>query len=270
MCRVSADAGEKMQENFGGYTKVFGHRSTTSWIHRSGDLELRGVWDDLLKLADRKGLVRGDYPAIALAMNRPLEMVISKMSILSAAHPESRSQVARGASIVQIELGVWMIVNYERYRNSRDQEQRREQMRQAKRRQRAREKARKNDDIDDGHQVGMSAPCHQNVIIGHQASSPDARQNVIKCHPESSHTDTDKSTPQTPQGGLRRNLFLDLDCEAQKKNAPADPDEEPSGWTDQLLKAAKLQFPEASLPEKFHTLPVDIQRSIISTAKKLP
>jgi hypothetical protein len=252
---------EDSAEYYGGFTKVFGHRSLTSWIHRSTDLELRGVWDDLLKLADRKGLVRGDYPAIAMAMNRPLDMVISKMSILSAAHPESRSQVARGASVVQIELGVWLIVNYERYRGARDVEKRRaykaQKMREYRAREREKESVDKVDSVDKAWtncgQRGQSVDTPSEVKCGQSVDQrgPIQIQN--------------KSTPQTPQrgAGFTKPLALVFPEEEKKE------DEEPSGWTDELRKAAKLQFPEAALPEKFRALPVDIQRSIAAMAKKI-
>ena len=255
---------------YGGFNKMFGQMTLDSWITKSGDSELRGVWEDLLKICDPKGFIRADYPAIAMRINRPMDIVISKMAVLGAPHRESRSQHCDGRSIVQIVPGTWKIVNYERYRaGGRDVEERKTYKARKMREYRARdrEKQQRGQSTERGQQRGQSVDSRGQSVDNEIEISQEKRgQGVDQRGPIQSQS---KSTPQTPQGGLRRNLFLGLDFDEEKKR-PADPDEEPTGWTEQLLKAANLAYPDADFPAKFAQMPVDIQREIEAVAKKLP
>jgi hypothetical protein len=103
----------------------------------------RWVFTDLCVLADRDGVVDMTAAAISRRTNAPVEVVEHALAELSKPDPQSRSGEEDGRRIVLIDSHRdwgWRIVNYEKYRNTRDDETRREQNRNAKRKQRQRER----------------------------------------------------------------------------------------------------------------------------------
>ena len=121
------------------YAKVFAQIFDSSIAE---NYEVRHVFEDLLKLADRDGVVDMTLEAVARRTNVPLEKVEFAIGELSKPDPESRSKEHEGRRLVPIDSGRtwgWLIVNYQHYRDLRDEEARRGFFRDAKRRQRERE-----------------------------------------------------------------------------------------------------------------------------------
>ena len=98
------------------------------------DYELRHFFEDMLKLADRTGAVDMTADAIARRINLPESKVLPLLEKLQLPDAESRTPDNEGRRIVLLDSHRnwgWMIVNYERYRNIRDEETRRRQNRDA-------------------------------------------------------------------------------------------------------------------------------------------
>jgi len=95
---------------------------------------------DLLVLADREGVVDMTLDAISRRTNVPEEVVSHAISVLMTPDPSSRSGDEEGRRLIPIDSRRnwgWQIVNYEHYRNLKDEEARRAYFRDKKREQRA-------------------------------------------------------------------------------------------------------------------------------------
>jgi len=106
----------------------------------SSDYIVRHTFMDLLVLADRDGVVDMTTDAIARRTNVPEEMIVHAIAKLAAPDAQSRSHEEDGCRLVPIDSHRswgWQIVNYEHYRNLRDEEARRAYFRDAKREQRS-------------------------------------------------------------------------------------------------------------------------------------
>ena len=105
----------------------------------ASDYVVRHVFMDLLVLADREGVVDMTLDAISRRTNVPEEMVAHAIAELMREDRKSRSHEEDGRRIVPIDSHRdwgWQIVNYEHYRNIRDEEARRTYFRDKKREQR--------------------------------------------------------------------------------------------------------------------------------------
>jgi hypothetical protein len=115
-----------------------------------GTLATRGPWQalvtfqQLLVLADPKGIVDMTPEAISRRTTIPLEIITAGIAALEQSDPESRSPGEDGRRIVRLSdhrSWGWRIVNYLNYRGIRDEEARREYMANYQRERRANEKA---------------------------------------------------------------------------------------------------------------------------------
>ena len=119
------------------FAKVFGQIFDSSVAE---DYLVRLVFEDFLVLADKLGVVDMTPQAVSRRTNVPLEIVQRGILVLSSPDSESRSQGEEGRRLVPIDSHRswgWQIVNYEHYRNLRDEEARRAYFRDAKREQRS-------------------------------------------------------------------------------------------------------------------------------------
>jgi len=119
------------------FAKVFGQIFDSSVAE---DYLVRLVFEDFLVLADKLGVVDMTPQAVSRRTNVPLEIVQRGILVLSSPDPESRSQGEEGRRLIPIDSHRswgWQIVNYEHYRNLRDEEARRAYFRDAKREQRS-------------------------------------------------------------------------------------------------------------------------------------
>lgn len=105
--------------------------------------QTRHVFEDMLKLCDRRGILDRTSEAIARRTNVPLDIV--KKAIVELEQPDSRSRNPEfeGRRIVRLDVHRdwgWRIVNYEYYRQIASADQKREQTLERVKRYREREK----------------------------------------------------------------------------------------------------------------------------------
>lgn len=101
--------------------------------------EVRHVFEDMLKLADREGAVDMTMEAIARRTNVPLDKIKAGIEELCRPDPQSRTREHEGRRLLPISSDRswgWVIVNYKKYREIQDEDARRAAFRDAKRRQR--------------------------------------------------------------------------------------------------------------------------------------
>lgn len=144
------------------YVKVFSQILESSI---AVDYQQRHIFEDLLKLADREGIIDMTPEAIGRRLNVPEELVTQNIHKLEQPDPLSRSDEAEGRRLLRIaehrEWG-WKVVNYVFYRDLIDSEALRAANRERKREQRARERAAKSPivsqsvrDNHDGHKKSL-------------------------------------------------------------------------------------------------------------------
>jgi hypothetical protein len=120
-----------MSESF---TKLFSSITLSSVWHED-DQTLR-VWITLLALADRHGYVGASVPGLATAARVPIPKVEEALAKFMAPDPYSRSKEHEGRRIAEADRG-WSLLNYQRFRDMRDEETRRAYERERKRQQRS-------------------------------------------------------------------------------------------------------------------------------------
>lgn len=102
------------------YVKLFGTiLSSSIWTE---DPFTRLVFITMLVMADREGIVRASPSGLARFANVPLNECLRAIQILESPDPESRTSAHDGRRIEKIEGG-WRVLNYEKYREIRTQEQ---------------------------------------------------------------------------------------------------------------------------------------------------
>lgn len=102
-----------------------------------GTLATKGPWQalvtfqQLIVLADKVGIVDMTAEAIARRTTIPIDIINIGISALEQADPESRSPDLDGRRIARLSpdrTWGWQIVNYEKYRRIRSEDERREYM----------------------------------------------------------------------------------------------------------------------------------------------
>jgi predicted nucleic acid-binding Zn-ribbon protein len=117
-----------------GFTKLFsGLVHSTVWRE---EMHVKVVWITMLALADRHGHVLASMPGLADASRVSLEQCEDALARLSAPDKHSRTKEHEGRRIEPVDGG-WSLFNYVKYRNLRDDENRRQQVREAVSRHRA-------------------------------------------------------------------------------------------------------------------------------------
>ena len=119
------------------YAKIFSQIFDSSIAE---NYEVRHVFEDLLKLADKEGCVDMTQEAIARRTNAPIEKIRMGIEELMKPDARSRSKEQDGRRLILIDSNRdwgWIIVNYAHYRALRDEESRRAYFRNAKRESRA-------------------------------------------------------------------------------------------------------------------------------------
>lgn len=163
------------------YAKIFSQILDSS-IAR--DPNLRRMFQDLLILADSDGVVDMTFFAISQRLVIPEDEIRLQIDKLCKPDPQSRSKNDDGRRLIKIdesrEWG-WLIVNYVKYANTRDEDSRKKQVREAV----ARHRAKKPPSI--------STSCNRDVInvITNDYSNHDV---ITVSHGKPIHT-TDVSVP---------------------------------------------------------------------------
>src|ERR1700722_15205066 len=104
------------------YAKIFAQIFDSSI---AADWQTRHVFEDLLKLSDRFGIVDITPRSIAGRTGVPLEIVQRALEVLAQPDPDSRTPDEDGRRITLLDPARnwgWRIVNYEKYRAIRDED----------------------------------------------------------------------------------------------------------------------------------------------------
>ena len=121
-----------------GFTKLFSTIvDSTVWRE---EMHVKVVWITMLAKANRNGDVLASVPGLADAARVSLDQCVEALARLSAPDTWSRTKEHEGRRIVEVDGG-WRLLNYPKYRELRDADERRIQTREAVRRYRAKEKA---------------------------------------------------------------------------------------------------------------------------------
>ena len=118
-----------------GFTKLFADIvHSTVWRE---DVHTKIVWITMLAMSDRHGQVMSSLPGLADSAKVTLNQCIHALSILSAPDQYSRTKEYEGRRISDIDGG-WLLLNYEKYRARKDDEEQRLRTMDRVRRHRAR------------------------------------------------------------------------------------------------------------------------------------
>lgn len=113
--------------------------NSTIWVQPHDVLR---VWIWFLSQCDARGVIRAAAPAISLACMVPVERMREILHLLESPDEDSRTPDHDGRRIERIEGG-WRILNYGKYRESREPDERREYQREWDRQHRPSGHARK-------------------------------------------------------------------------------------------------------------------------------
>ena len=110
------------------YGKIFDSIFDSSIMEE--DIEIRYVWMCMLAAADREGFVDATIPSLARKFNIPEEVMGKAIEAFLAPDPTSRTPDNEGRRIEPIRDSFgWRIINYEKYREMKRNDDRREYMR---------------------------------------------------------------------------------------------------------------------------------------------
>jgi hypothetical protein len=109
------------------FTKLFASiTESTIWLE---DNETRIVWITMLAMANKNGYVFASEPGLANRARVPLEATIKALEKFMAPDKYSRSPEHEGRRIEKVDGG-WRLLNYQKHRAIRDEEERREYQRE--------------------------------------------------------------------------------------------------------------------------------------------
>ena len=133
-----------------GFTKLFSTIiHSTIWRE---DMHVKVLWITMLAMADRNGRIWASLPGLADAAKITIEQCKDAIHRLSSPDEYSRTKEHEGRRIKEIDGG-WEILNYMKYREMRDSDERRIQVRRATKRWRS----KKADQITVSHGEPLSS-----------------------------------------------------------------------------------------------------------------
>jgi hypothetical protein len=154
------------------FTKLFSSLTdSTIW---AADDQTRLVWITMLAMADQHGYVGASIPGLAARARVPVEAVEVALNTFLAPDKYSRSQEFEGRRIEVADRG-WTLLNYGRFRDTRDEEARRKYERERKRAQRA--KAGRSRDVTESPAVSAQAEAEAEAEAD-TTSSTTARERL--------------------------------------------------------------------------------------------
>ncbi len=106
-----------------GYTKLFSSILYSSIWQEDSDTKV--VWITLMALANRDGVVEASLPGIANTAKVPIKVCEGAIKKFMEPDQYSRSEEEEGRRLVRVDGG-WKLVNYVKYRNTLNAEERRE------------------------------------------------------------------------------------------------------------------------------------------------
>ncbi len=170
-----------------GYSKLFSSiLASTIW---EADMPTRIVWITLLAMSNAKGKVEGSVPGLATFARVPLEQCRAALANLKAPDPDSRSKEHEGRRIMDIEGG-WFIINYKKYRDQLNQEERREYLRVKQAEYRGKQKSTIVDDVSDKSTRLTQAEAEAEAEASTTTPLPPSRSKPIRPAAPQALTDT--------------------------------------------------------------------------------
>lgn len=125
-----------------GFSKLFADIiHSTVWRE---PMHVKVVWITMLAMSDRHGQVFASIPGLADSAKVSLEECIEALEVFSSPDQYSRTKDYEGRRIIEIDGG-WLLLNYEKFRERRDDEEQRIQTRDRVRRHREKAKGLCND-----------------------------------------------------------------------------------------------------------------------------
>jgi hypothetical protein len=146
------------------FTKLFSSiTESTIWCE---DAEVRVVWITMLAMCDKNGRVWGSIPGLANRARVSIEKAEEALLKFLSPDPYSRTKEHEGRRIEEIDGG-WRLLNHEKYRAMRDEEERKAYKRE--------------------------------WIANKRAEERETVDNVDHSRPQYTHTDTDTDTDTLKQ-----------------------------------------------------------------------
>ena len=148
------------------FTKLFSSiTESTVWCE---DSDTKVVWITMLAMADKRGRVWASVPGLAKSAVVSLEACVQAIEKFKSPDEWSRTKEHEGCRIEEIDGG-WRLLNYTKYRELRDEEERRNYKTLKQREYRAVDKS------------GQSGPLSTNVDSnGHNAEAYTEAENINK------------------------------------------------------------------------------------------
>ena len=120
-----------------GYSKLFSDIiHSTVWREA---MHVKVVWITMLAMADRHGQVMSSIPGLADSAKVTLEQCLDALEIFKSPDEYSRTKDYEGRRIIDIDGG-WLILNYDKFRARKDDEEQRQRTKERVRRYRERQK----------------------------------------------------------------------------------------------------------------------------------
>jgi hypothetical protein len=226
------------------YTKLFSSITRSSvWLE--DDQTLR-VWVTMLALADRNGFVGasvGGLAATARVDRRKTEEALAKFL---APDPDSRSKDNDGRRIEVADRG-WILLNYDRFRDMRDEEARKEYERNRKRE--ARAKAR--GDVPDASALSRDVPscpeksalsAHAEAEASHKQKASQKESEIQTRAPAAPTRTQPPAVDRVPEFGARQMATVFVrEYEAVQRSTPSMGGKHVDGLHAMVCRTAELQ-----------------------------
>lgn len=133
------------------FTKLFSSiTESTVWCE---DANTRIVWIAMLAMADRQGRVWASIPGLANRARVPVDACREAIDKFLGPDPDSRTKDHDGRRIAEIDGG-WVLLNHEKYRSLRSEEERREYKREWTKNSRRAKSQQCGQDVDKSGQSG--------------------------------------------------------------------------------------------------------------------
>lgn len=139
-------------------------------------MHVKVVWITMLALADRKGIVFASLPGLADAARVSMEQCEDAIARLAAPDEYSRTKDFEGRRIEDVDGG-WKLLNYIKYREARDGDERREQVREAVNRHRTKRRKGELSDKQRAYLISRGSRWieeHRDMYVGGNGKTFDA------------------------------------------------------------------------------------------------
>ncbi len=214
-----------------GFTKLF-----SSIIHSTiwrEDMHVKVLWVTMLAMANKDGRVLASLPGLADAARISIDQCKDALSRLLAPDEFSRTKDFEGRRIEEVDGG-WALLNYTKYREMRDSDERRIQVREAVRR----------------HREKKSGVIKGNQCKPRKAQAEAEAENVLTPFVRSEGPASQESPASSPRKPLQQDLLssrLDVDALFERwKKVHGHPE---AKLTEKRAKAIKARLKDSTVDE---------------------